>query len=392
LASNGEAEVLALVSTLRDAGSDLSARRRAVHGLREYGGPDATAALLSVAANGAVELALRTDALHALRRVRDDHPDTEVEGPVVQDVVNEHLDAAERYATAGAVLSEGANGDHDRLLHQSVTEAWQTRQAAVFDGIAVIHEPRVVEGVYRAITGSDERRRAEALELIEESASRQVMRRLEPILRAAPDYASLGVSGGRADVIAALRRDEDPWVAQCAAFLDESGGPETMEVIERVFLLQRVEIFADTPSHHLARIALVAKEVEADAGALLLRGTEKADAMYVVIDGELRGERPGRSTRSIGSGEAVGALAILDDAPIGLDVRVVRKSRLLRLTRRDLRDLLHDHPDLAVSLLRGMATRLRWLVELAVRDVAPDSRPMRVPLADRGLEQQAPPP
>jgi len=114
--------------------------------------------------------------------------------------------------------------------------------------------------------------------------------------------------------------------------------------------------------------------------------------MYVVIDGELRGERPGRSTRSVGTGEAVGALAVLDDTPIGLDVRVVKRSRLLRLTRRDLRDLLHDHPDLAVSLLRGMATRLRWLVELAVRDVPPDSRPMRVPVADRGLDQQAPPP
>ena len=88
----------------------------------------------------------------------------------------------------------------------------------------------------------------------------------------------------------------------------------------------------------------------------------------------------------------MGALAILDDAPIGLDVRVVRKSRLLRLTRRDLRDLLHDHPDLAVSLLRGMAARLRWLVELAVRDVAPDSRPIRAPIADRGFEQEAPPP
>jgi CRP-like cAMP-binding protein len=114
--------------------------------------------------------------------------------------------------------------------------------------------------------------------------------------------------------------------------------------------------------------------------------------MYVVIDGELGAERPGRFSRSVGPGEAVGALAILDDSPVGVDVRAVRKSRLLRLTRRDLRDLLQDYPDLAVSLLRGMATRLRWLVELAVRDVAPNSRAMRIPVADRGIEQQAPPP
>jgi hypothetical protein len=390
-ASDSEGEVHALVSTLRDASGDLSARRRAVHGLRELGGPDAIAALLGAAADGALELVLRTDALHALRRLRDDSPTASVAIPVVQEIVTEHLGAAERYAAAGAVVTATASGDRDQLLGRSITEAWQTRQAAVFDGIGVIHEPRVVDGCYRAITGSDERRRAEALELIEESASRPVVRRFEPILRAAPDYGSLGVSQGRADVIATLRRDEDQWVAQCAAYADTGGGAEPMEVIERVFLLQRVEIFSDTPSHHLARIALLAKEVEADAGALLLRGTERADAMYVVIDGELRGEWPGRATRPVGSGEAVGALAILDDAPIGLDVRVVRKSRLLRLTRRDLRDLLHDHPDLAVSLLRGTAARLRWLVELAVHDGGPDRQAVPAPITDRSLEQEAPP-
>jgi hypothetical protein len=239
----------------------------------------------------------------------------------------------------------------------------------------------------------DERRRADAIELIEESGSRHMVRRLDPILRPAPDYASLGGSGGRVEVVAALRADDDTWVAQCAAYSDNNGqGTEPMEVIERVFLLQRVDVFADTPSHHLARIALLAKEVEADGGAVLLQASEKADAMYVVIDGELSAERPGRFLRSVGPGEAVGALAILDDSPIGVDVRAVRTSRLLRLTRRDLRDLLQDYPDLAVSLLRGMATRLRWLVELAVRDVAPNSRTMRVPVAEREIEQQAPPP
>ena len=385
--------VAALVATLRDAAGDARARQRAVRALRAHGDPEAMAALLQVAADSAIDVALRTDALHALRRLHDDRPDMVVEEAIVQDVVIEHLGAAERYASAGATLRDGSNGDHDRLLRQSVAEAWETRQAAVFDGIAVIHDPRVVDGCYRAIIGTDERRRAEAIELIEESGSRQMVRRLDPILRPSPDYASLEASGRRGDVVSALRDDDDAWVAQCAAYSENNGqGTEPMEVIERVFLLQRVDVFADTPSHHLARIALLAKEVEADGGAVLLRGSDKADAMYVVIDGELSAERPGRFSRSVGPGEAVGALAILDDSPIGVDVHVAAKSRLLRLTRRDLRDLLQDYPDLAVSLLRGMATRLRWLVELAVRDVAPNSRTMRGPVADRGIERQAPPP
>lgn len=387
-----EARVAALVATLRDA-SDPRVRQRTVRALREEGGPDAIAALLHVAAGSAFELPLRTDALHALRRVHDEASDARVDEATVQKVVTEHLDAAERYASAGAALRNGSDGDHARLLRQSVGEAWETRQAAVFDGIAVMHDPRVVDGCYRAIIGSDERRRAEAIELIEESGSRHVVRRFDPILRPSPDYASFASSRPGADIVAALRDDDDAWVAQCAAYREHNGkGTEPMEVIERVFLLQRVDVFADTPSHHLARIALLAKEVEADAGATLLHASEKADAMYVVIEGELRAERSGRFSRSLGPGEGVGALAILDEAPVGLEVQVARKSRLLRITRRDLRDLLLDYPDLAVSLLRGMATRLRWLVELTVSDVAPNARTMRLPMGDRGLEQQAPPP
>ena len=134
-----------------------------------------------------------------------------------------------------------------------------------------------------------------------------------------------------------------------------------MQVIERVFLLQRVDIFANTPSQHLARIALLTREVEADVGAVLLHADQPADAMYIVIDGELRASFKGSSTAVV-AGEAVGALALLDDMPFALDVRATKVSRLLRLTKRDLDDLLHDYPDLAVSLLHGMAARLRGMV------------------------------
>jgi CRP-like cAMP-binding protein len=161
-----------------------------------------------------------------------------------------------------------------------------------------------------------------------------------------------------------------------------------MQLIERVFLLQRIDVFSTTPSHHLARIALLASEVEAGAGAVLLSGSEVADAMYVVIEGELRADYPDGSSRPVKPGEAVGALAVLDDAPLGLEVRVIRASRLLRLTRRELRDLLQDHPDLGVSLLQGMAKRLRLFVEARPALVPPTSRPTLVRPGDRGLEQR----
>jgi len=93
---------------------------------------------------------------------------------------------------------------------------------------------------------------------------------------------------------------------------------------------------------------------------VLLHADQPADAMYIVIVGELRASVRGSST-FVGPGEAVGALALFDEMPFALQVQATEVSRLLRLTKRDLDDLLHDYPDLAVSLLHGMAARLRGM-------------------------------
>ena len=99
----------------------------------------------------------------------------------------------------------------------------------------------------------------------------------------------------------------------------------------------------------------------ATATATSASGARTRAGLRPAIDGELRASFKGSSTAVV-AGEAVGALALLDDMPFALDVRATKVSRLLRLTKRDLDDLLHDYPDLAVSLLHGMAARLRGMV------------------------------
>ena len=326
-------------------------------------GTDAVSALLRAAEDTTLDIGTRIGALRALRRLHDRDSRVMVADANLRRIIDEHLDAAGRYAAAAAALRGASDHWRVRLLRQATVEAWQTRQAAVFDALAVIHDPRVVEGCYRAITGADKRRRAEALELVAEATNRTDARRLAPILRPSPDDTTTdGPAAAEATVIASLRRDEDAWVARCAAACDTTATEDDrMNPIERVFLLQNVDAFEYASSHHLARIALIANEVETSAGTLLLSRGEPADAMYVVVDGELVVEDDAGRTRSIGQGEAVGALAILDDAPADFEVRVARASRLLRLSRRALHDALRDDPDLAVSLLAGMAGRLRWI-------------------------------
>jgi hypothetical protein len=97
------------------------------------------------------------------------------------------------------------------------------------------------------------------------------------------------------------------------------------------------------PSHHLAHIALLSREVvEADAGAVLLRADETADAI-VRRDrwcAPCRAGRPGRVHVRSGEPSARSPSSTMAGR-CGLEARVVRRSRLLRLTSRALADLLH---------------------------------------------------
>jgi CRP-like cAMP-binding protein len=64
----------------------------------------------------------------------------------------------------------------------------------------------------------------------------------------------------------------------------------------------------------------------------------------------------------LGPEEAFGTWALIDDDPSPIEAMAVGPTRLLRITRLDLHDLLADHSELALALLQGLARRMRNLV------------------------------
>jgi len=135
-----------------------------------------------------------------------------------------------------------------------------------------------------------------------------------------------------------------------------------MDVIEKVFVLQDVNLFHGVASAHLALIAEVAEEVEADAGVVLLRAGEPVESLYAVISGTVvfdAATAPGVDVGQGGNRLVLGSLSLLDGAPTVGDWRVVADARLLRISRRDLEELLEDAPELAAVLLRNVAQWVR---------------------------------
>ena len=64
-----------------------------------------------------------------------------------------------------------------------------------------------------------------------------------------------------------------------------------MTIIERVLLLQNIELFNEVTTEQLSFIAAIAREKGVAAGAVLYRENDPADGLYVVISGAIAAKR-----------------------------------------------------------------------------------------------------
>jgi len=138
-----------------------------------------------------------------------------------------------------------------------------------------------------------------------------------------------------------------------------------LTTVEKVILLQNVDLFAEVDSEHLALLAVIAEEVSYLAGDLIYREDDAADAMYLVLSGSVVLTQAGREIATVEKVEAIGTWALFD-----AEVRVVTATarencRLLRIDREDFADLLADQVQVAQGILRAVTRRLRTLASRA---------------------------
>jgi signal transduction histidine kinase len=132
-------------------------------------------------------------------------------------------------------------------------------------------------------------------------------------------------------------------------------------MVEKSELL-RVPAFLDLPDDQIAWFIGQAHEVHLKAGETYLRQGDPADAMYVVLDGqlELRGELGGETViRSTKPGDVGGVLPFSRMKQFPINGRAVTDSRLLRFPAAQFPDLVQRMPELAKRLVGLMSDRIR---------------------------------
>jgi CRP-like cAMP-binding protein len=131
---------------------------------------------------------------------------------------------------------------------------------------------------------------------------------------------------------------------------------------QKTELLQRVPLFARFRKHDLEEVARLVDEVDVPAGQELLSQGAFAREFFVIADGRVRVERDGKVIGSLGPGDFLGEIALIDGGKRTATATTEGPCRLLVLGHREFHSLLDKFPSVRTAVLEGLAARVRTLI------------------------------
>lgn len=141
-----------------------------------------------------------------------------------------------------------------------------------------------------------------------------------------------------------------------------------MLTIEKVLLLKGVSMFSATSEDTLADVASVLEEVELRPGELVFSKGDPGQSMYIVVSGRVRIFDGGKTINYLGEQEIFGELALLDPEPRSASVESAEETRLFRLDRDTLFELMTDNVGVVSGIMQVLCKRLRRMTAIATGD------------------------
>ena len=162
--------------------------------------------------------------------------------------------------------------------------------------------------------------------------------------------------------------DTDAALAELRRQLDSPGEQFPRRVLKRherigktarIALLAEVPLFSTLKKRQLREVAAAADELVLDGGSVVIHQGEPGDACYVVASGSLLVDLDKRRVATIGPGDFVGEMALLDGGDRTATVTAAERCILLAIDRATFSTMLQRSPALAIAMLEVLSARLR---------------------------------
>lgn len=123
-------------------------------------------------------------------------------------------------------------------------------------------------------------------------------------------------------------------------------------------MLQQLTIFRGLNPKELQQASMFVDETTRPAGWVLMQEGQAGQEAYIIVDGTATVSRDGQDIATLGPGDTVGEMALLDALPRSATVTADTEISVVVVTPQSLTSLLAI-PSVARALIRSMATRLR---------------------------------
>ena len=143
-------------------------------------------------------------------------------------------------------------------------------------------------------------------------------------------------------------------------------------------MLQNIPLFSVLGSEELDAIERLAVTRNYPKNSVIINEGDHTDSLYVILSGKVKIFLTDNQQKEVivaiqRAGDYFGELALLDEAPRSASVMTMEPCTLLMVSRTAFERYLATDPKIAISLMRGLAERLRATTEnvksLALMDV-----------------------
>jgi CRP-like cAMP-binding protein len=130
---------------------------------------------------------------------------------------------------------------------------------------------------------------------------------------------------------------------------------------QKLELLKGVPLLAGLGKHEIEEVGRLAEEVDVEAGHVLMREGASAAEFFVIVDGAVRIERNGGTIASLGPGDFLGEIALVDNGLRTATATTQSASKLLVVGHREFHSLMDQFPTIRTCVLQALAARVRIL-------------------------------
>jgi CRP-like cAMP-binding protein len=136
-----------------------------------------------------------------------------------------------------------------------------------------------------------------------------------------------------------------------------------MSMVAKLDLLERVPLFAGMPREALEELGRIVKEIDVAEGTVLTHEGRHEGYFFVIVSGTVRVDRGGRTINTIGAGDFLGEIALLDDGPRTATATTETPCRLLSMEHGPFHDLVDTSGSVRTAVLEAVGQRLRAMDE-----------------------------